>query len=95
MPRQVEGAQEFSPVKNKDGSDSPDTCRADLTRIGAELMAQHPDWDAADAASTFQAIEVDPRVAETPPEFAAAAGLGRKVNGGIVFEPDQEGPTGR
>lgn len=90
---EVERAQEFSPVKNKEGSDSPDTCRADLTRIGTELMADHPNWDAANAASTFQAIEVDPRVAESPAEFAAAAGEGRKVNGGIVFEPDQEGPS--
>ena len=90
---EVERAQEFSPVKNKEGSDSPDTCRADLTRIGTELMADHPNWDGADAASVFKAIEVDPRVAETPAEFASAAGQGRKVNGGIVFEPDQEGPS--
>ena len=90
---EVERAQEFSPVKNKEGSDSPDTCRADLTRIGTELMAEHPNWDGEDAASVFNAIEIDPRVAETPQEFAASAGQGRKVNGGIVFEPDQEGPS--
>ncbi len=86
---EVERAQEFSPVKNKDGSDSPETCQADLTRIGAELMAEHPDWNASD----YTAIEVDPRVAETPEEFNRTAARGRKVNGGIVFEPDQEGPS--
>ncbi|QDV07322.1 putative uridylyltransferase [Planctomycetes bacterium Poly30] len=86
---EVERAQEFSPVKNAEGSDSPETARADLTRIGAELMAGHPDWNAAD----FTAIEIDPRVAETPEEFRTTAAHGRKVNGGIVFEPDQEGPV--
>lgn len=86
---EVERAQEFSPVKNAEGSDSPETSRADLTRIGAELMASHPDWNADDFAS----IEIDPRVAETPAEFRTTAAHGRKVNGGIVFEPDQEGPV--
>ena len=35
---EVDRALEFSPVKNKDGADSPETCRADLSRLFASWL---------------------------------------------------------
>ncbi|MEL6716543.1 MAG: hypothetical protein AAFP86_22385, partial [Planctomycetota bacterium] len=55
--------QEFSPVKNAEGSDSPDTCRADLDRIGREILGTSAPADGP--------VEVDPRAAETPDEFTS------------------------
>ncbi|MEL6905115.1 MAG: UTP--glucose-1-phosphate uridylyltransferase [Planctomycetota bacterium] len=60
---EVERAQEFSPVKNAEGSDSPDTCRADLDRIGREILGTSAPADGP--------VEVDPRAAETPDEFTS------------------------
>ncbi|MEM8712956.1 MAG: UDPGP type 1 family protein [Planctomycetota bacterium] len=80
---EVHRAEEFSPVKNSSGSDSPDTCRTDLTRLGQALL----DADGSFAGDSFEAIEVDPRIGESPAEFSSSRGPGRRLNGGIVFEP--------
>jgi len=80
---EVDRADEFSPVKNASGSDSPETCRADLTRIGREIVGAD-----ADGAG---AVEVDPAAAETPEEYAERrADLVRESrSGGLVVSPGE------
>lgn len=70
---EVARAEEFSPVKNAEGSDSPASCRADLTRIGGEILGR-----------SAEAIEVDPRAAETAAEFQAGGHTIREEPGGLV-----------
>jgi UDP-N-acetylglucosamine/UDP-N-acetylgalactosamine diphosphorylase len=69
---EVERAEEFSPVKNKSGEDSPDSCRADLCRMyarwarAAGLPLPPPD------ERGNHPLEVDPLLAETQDELVAA-----------------------
>ncbi len=53
----VEGdrAREFHPVKNRDGADSPETCRAALSRIGREWLSA-----AGHTADQDQPVEISP-----------------------------------
>lgn len=69
---EVERAREFSPVKNRDGSDSPGTSRADLCRL-------HASWVAAAGLELpppnelgVPPVEVDPLLAEDEQAFVAA-----------------------
>ncbi|MEE2941386.1 MAG: UDPGP type 1 family protein [Planctomycetota bacterium] len=73
---EVDRAEEFSPVKNAEGSDSPETCRADLTRIGGGIIGRDGD-----------AIEVDPRAAESAAEFAARGLPVLEQPSGLLVEP--------
>jgi UDP-N-acetylglucosamine/UDP-N-acetylgalactosamine diphosphorylase len=69
---EVAREREFTPVKNREGSDSPASARADLCRLhaswvaaaGLELPAPGPDG--------VPAVEVDPLVAEDEAGFRAA-----------------------
>ncbi|MEM6672890.1 MAG: UTP--glucose-1-phosphate uridylyltransferase [Planctomycetota bacterium] len=74
---EVDRAQEFSAVKNAEGSDSPATCRDDLSRIGREITGLRDD-----------SIEVDPRAAETPEEFAQRVPTPERSPEGVVFLAD-------
>ncbi len=70
--------EEFSPVKNADGNDSPATCRESLTAIAAQV-----------AGVTAPAVELDPRIAETSTEFSQRAPIADETPGGIVFRPTE------
>lgn len=70
---EVERAQEFSPVKNASGEDSPHTTRADLQRL-------HARWVAAAGLPTppldeqgLPLVEIDPLFAEDEASFLARA----------------------
>ena len=75
MVLEVERAEEFSPVKNATGEDSPATCRRDLCRLHASwvraagLALPPPDGDGN------HPVEVDPLCAESQDEFLAREGL--------------------
>ena len=72
---EVERAEEFSPVKNKTGEDSPASCRADLCRLfeGWVRAAGLPLPPADEAGN--RPVEVDPMLAETQDEFLARQGI--------------------
>jgi len=72
---EVEREQEFSPVKNRSGEDSPESCRRDLCRL-------HAGWVSAAGLSLpppdpqgIHVVEVDPLCAETQDEFLARKDL--------------------
>jgi len=72
---EVERSEEFSPVKNRSGEDSPASCRADLCRLyerwvrAAGLPLPPPDEHG------IRPLEVDPLFAESQDEFLARPGL--------------------
>ena len=70
---EVDRAQEFSPVKNATGEDSPASCRADLCRLFAGwVRADGGELPPRDEAGNHP-VEVDPLFAETQDEFLAHA----------------------
>ncbi|MCA8980793.1 MAG: UTP--glucose-1-phosphate uridylyltransferase [Planctomycetes bacterium] len=69
---EVDRAEEFSPVKNSAGSDSPETARRDMCRLHAGWVAHAGLELPASTAGDAPLVEVDPLVAETLPEFLAA-----------------------
>jgi UDP-N-acetylglucosamine/UDP-N-acetylgalactosamine diphosphorylase len=72
---EVERSEEFSPVKNKGGEDSPSSCRADLCRLFTRwIRAAGLPLPPADAEG-IHPLEVDPCLAESQDEFLAHRGL--------------------
>jgi UDP-N-acetylglucosamine/UDP-N-acetylgalactosamine diphosphorylase len=69
---EVDRALEFSPVKNREGVDSPESARRDLCRLFAGWAgAAGRDLPGADAAGVHP-VEVDPLLAEDEAGFLAA-----------------------
>jgi len=72
---EVARAEEFSPVKNAQGEDSPASCRADLCRRFAGWAAAAGLPLPAPDAEGNRPVEVDPLCAESQDEFRAHATL--------------------
>jgi UDP-N-acetylglucosamine pyrophosphorylase len=69
---EVERAREFSPVKNREGADSPSTSRADLSRLHASwVRAAGLELPPADEHGVHP-VEVDPLLAEDEQSFVAS-----------------------
>ncbi|MBM3977356.1 MAG: UDPGP type 1 family protein [Planctomycetes bacterium] len=83
----VDRASEFSPVKNREGEDSPASTRRNL-------CALHADWAHRAGRKTPPAepgtparVEIDPLLAQSAEEFAALGPLHpREVDGGHLYE---------
>jgi len=78
---EVDRRAEFSPVKNKDGADSADSCRADLGHVCREMAER------AGVPFPEAGLEIDPLFAEDHEEFAARGRFApREVAGGHLYE---------
>jgi UDP-N-acetylglucosamine/UDP-N-acetylgalactosamine diphosphorylase len=66
---EVERAQEFSPVKNAEGEDSPATCRRDLCKLWGGWVAEAGRALPGADATGVHPVEVSPLAAETKEEF--------------------------
>ncbi len=77
---EVERAREFSPVKNRDGEDSPRSARRDLCRLHAGWVAAAGlPLPSADAEGVHP-VEVDPLVAEDEVGFRASLPLSPRMS---------------
>lgn len=82
---EVDRALEFSPVKNKEGSDSPASAKRDLCKLFSGWAAARGDALPASDAAGDVPVEVDPLLAESQSEFVQATNLVREERGGGVF----------
>lgn len=80
---EVARQHEFSPVKNKEGADSADSCRADLGRVFREIASSRG------VTVPEAGLEIDPLYAESPEEFARRSESPVEVAGGHVFESSE------
>ncbi|NOZ55168.1 MAG: UDPGP type 1 family protein [Calditrichaeota bacterium] len=79
--------EEFSPVKNATGADSPDTARRDLTRVFAEwLEAAGVEVPRGDDGAPLYPLEISPAFAEGPDELRQKLPAGFKITGPTVLE---------
>jgi len=83
---EVERAREFSPVKNREGSDSPSTSRADLCRLHAGWIAAAGVALPPPDALGVHPVEVDPLLAEDEHAFKASGPPAPRVTErGLLF----------
>lgn len=84
---EVSREDDFSPIKNADGDDSPETARRDMNRIYARwLAAAGVDVPRDDDGEPVD-LEIDPRLARDPDELAERLAPGTTITGPTVLEP--------
>jgi UDP-N-acetylglucosamine/UDP-N-acetylgalactosamine diphosphorylase len=84
---EVERAREFSPVKNREGEDSPDSTRADLARLHASWVRSAGLGEPPLDAHGRPRVEVCPLLAQTEQEFVSrGVRAPRVVDGGHLYE---------
>lgn len=85
---EVAREREFSPVKNKDGDDSPRTAHDDQCRLHASWAARAGHALPRPDSAGLHRVEIDPRVAEDEDEFLARKiASPRVVDGGHLYAP--------
>lgn len=85
---EVPRAVDFSPIKNAEGSDSPETCRRDANRLYADWLTQ-AGVDVprdADGDPTVD-LEIDPRLALDGDELAVRIGPEVRILGDTALGP--------
>ncbi len=83
---EVQRALEFSPVKNAEGADSPDTCEQHLTELFATWLHEAGVQVPKDGSGRAR-VEVDPTFAEDATEFLARMPApGQPLGDGLHFQ---------
>ncbi len=84
---EVDRALEFSPVKNREGEDSPATSKRDLAALHAGWMSECGLDLPPVGAEGYPLVEVDPLVAEDLTEFRArhAEAHRKELDGGVLW----------
>ena len=86
---EADRAVEFSPIKNAEGADSPESARRDLNRLYARWLESAGAEVARDGAGEPAVdIEIDPRYADDPAELSQRLSSGLTVAEPIVLGID-------
>jgi UDP-N-acetylglucosamine/UDP-N-acetylgalactosamine diphosphorylase len=89
---QVERAVEFSPVKNAEGQDSPESSRRDMTELYAVWIEAAGGSVERDAdRHSAHAVEISPLYAEGPEELRSKLPGGLRVSSDTVLAQDRQG----
>jgi UDP-N-acetylglucosamine/UDP-N-acetylgalactosamine diphosphorylase len=83
---EMERAERFAPVKNADGADSPDTCRAAITERGARWLEQvGVTVPRGDDGASLHPIEIDPRYAQEAADLHGRLPSGMTVDAALLL----------
>lgn len=86
---EADRADEFSPIKNADGDDSPETSRRDLRRLyGRWLAAAGVEVPVGPDGEPAHEIEIDPRFALDAAQVAGSIDPGFRLDRPTVLGPD-------